>query len=58
MDLGVKPDDEDFDYEEIKTQIQDYKENLLATLQSDHDCKLFFPSFIYLASKIAHFEQL
>jgi len=49
MDLGVKPDDEDFDYEEIKTQIQDYKENLLATLQSDHDCKLSFP-FIYLFS--------
>ena len=32
MDLGVKPDEEDFDFEEIKTQIQDYKENIVATL--------------------------
>jgi hypothetical protein len=29
---AVKPDEDDLDFDEIKQQISDYKENLVATL--------------------------
>ena len=49
---AVKPE-EDLDFEEIKMQIQDYKENLVATLQSDHECKSKTPllTLFYISSK-------
>lgn len=37
--LAVKSDEDELDFEEIKQQIFDYKENLVATLQSDNECK-------------------
>ena len=40
--IAVKPDEDDLDFDEIKQQIFDYKENLVATLESDNECKLKF----------------
>jgi hypothetical protein len=37
--VAVKPDQEDLDFNELRHQISDYKDNILSTLIADNESK-------------------
>ena len=53
MDItkAVKPDEEDLDFDDLKLQIFDYNESLVATLESDNECKLKFDDQLFIRTK-------
>ena len=58
MDKAVKPDELELDFDDLKLQIFDYNESLVATLQSENECKLKLKINYLLEQKIPQYSKI